>query len=539
MQANAAKEVQVVIPEKMVDASSKVTSSTTECKVLDADISGSYSGGCKDGLANGEGVAKGKDEYRGVFVNGKPHGKGTYTSRNGDKYVGDFVDGIQYGKGAQTSNDGYKYEGDWVNGKYYGKGIVTSNKGIKYEGDWVDNEPRGKMTKITRNGDKFVGEFVDGVWVNAQSKPQFNTQSKSQFEVITASEPRKVGFRTSKEVCDIIDQDPTWNKIIQWRKAFNDLNDKYKKNIGRDSSDIQNGFYIQREFGYINQKIWNDVFDKCSIGICDTYKPQVRPTSQLLVTCGEELYKNGKLFYRGKKEISEAIKAVEPCAKDENQCNGIRSLDEDFYYPFAFHLNNGAEKASELAGKREIFASFEKSLKKQEEKYKEDLVRLEESSKRDKERKKEGEIQSAQKAERISKIKNGNLAAAKTIREVAEALIPGVEVVDFWGGYLYSRDGIAVYRTPTKKLYAFGGQLISYKGKQATTFNIDPVTGIKYAFILKFSDKTLWFKDRIDIGTNLYFVGRYVDNDTVSVKQGSNEFDVTARVYEVLSASSK
>ena len=50
----------------------------TNCKVLDSDIAGSYVGGCKDGLADGKGEARGRDSYVGEFKAGLPHGQGTY-----------------------------------------------------------------------------------------------------------------------------------------------------------------------------------------------------------------------------------------------------------------------------------------------------------------------------------------------------------------------------------------------------------------------------------------------------------------------------
>ncbi|MDZ7607199.1 MAG: hypothetical protein U5K79_16780 [Cyclobacteriaceae bacterium] len=45
-------------------------------------------GECKKGLANGQGNAKGTDEYEGQFKDGLPHGTGTYIWANGDVYTG-------------------------------------------------------------------------------------------------------------------------------------------------------------------------------------------------------------------------------------------------------------------------------------------------------------------------------------------------------------------------------------------------------------------------------------------------------------------
>lgn len=53
--------------------------STGFCRVKDADIAVTYYRGCVNGLASGEGVAIGRDEYRGSFLEGYPQGYGVYT----------------------------------------------------------------------------------------------------------------------------------------------------------------------------------------------------------------------------------------------------------------------------------------------------------------------------------------------------------------------------------------------------------------------------------------------------------------------------
>lgn len=75
------------------------TQDTTSCKVLLESISGSYDGGCKDGLAHGRGFAEGKDKYKGRFRLGVPDGSGIYYFSNGDYYHGAFKNGKKHGKG--------------------------------------------------------------------------------------------------------------------------------------------------------------------------------------------------------------------------------------------------------------------------------------------------------------------------------------------------------------------------------------------------------------------------------------------------------
>lgn len=114
------------------------------CTVNDSDIADEYSGGCKNGLANGKGVGHGKDKYEGMFKNGNKHGKGTYTWANGDRYEGQWQDDNKHGKGTHTWPSGDRYEGMYANGKkhghgiYYQHGIFLVQSAGYTEGEWED-----------------------------------------------------------------------------------------------------------------------------------------------------------------------------------------------------------------------------------------------------------------------------------------------------------------------------------------------------------------------------------------------------------------
>jgi hypothetical protein len=92
---------------------------TSNCRVLVPELSGHYEGGCKNGLAQGQGMASGRNSYTGNFRKGYPHGKGTYTWANGDVYKGDFVMGKREGDGQLTRRD-TTIEGIWKNDVYDG-----------------------------------------------------------------------------------------------------------------------------------------------------------------------------------------------------------------------------------------------------------------------------------------------------------------------------------------------------------------------------------------------------------------------------------
>ena len=98
-----------------------------DCKVLMEDISGSYEGDCKKGLAHGEGIAKGKDTYKGSFKRGVPDGKGVYTYSNGKVYEGEWNHGLKEGEGklmfSTLHGDSVK-TGFWRDDRYLGEKYI-------------------------------------------------------------------------------------------------------------------------------------------------------------------------------------------------------------------------------------------------------------------------------------------------------------------------------------------------------------------------------------------------------------------------------
>ncbi|MBC2769834.1 MORN repeat-containing protein [Pusillimonas minor] len=118
------------------------------CRVFDPELQGDYAGGCENGLAQGQGQAKGAAGalYQGQFVAGKKHGYGVKLYPNGDGYAGHWENDMRHGHG--------RYE--------YGK--ASPWRGDVYQGGWQNDRQHGKGTYIfSPSGDRYTATFDQGV----------------------------------------------------------------------------------------------------------------------------------------------------------------------------------------------------------------------------------------------------------------------------------------------------------------------------------------------------------------------------------------
>jgi hypothetical protein len=129
-----------------------VAAAQPACKVLDPELQGAYVGGCKDGLAEGYGEARGDAQYRGEFKAGRPHGKGEKIWPGGDRYEGDFVEGRKHGTGMyvwgrRSPWAGQRYTGGYANDQRHGYGVYEWPGGERYAGPWENDRYMGAPTK--------------------------------------------------------------------------------------------------------------------------------------------------------------------------------------------------------------------------------------------------------------------------------------------------------------------------------------------------------------------------------------------------------
>ena len=178
-----------------------------DCKVLMPEISGSYTGKCKKGLAHGEGLAVGTDTYEGRFSKGLPDGTGRYTWADGRIYEGTWSAGVREGKGMMTyptAGEDSIVAGFWKKDEYVGKERipqyrVTRNQGIV----------RYSIRKVNEVGSGFsVGLYLAGSFNTDVDNLTLDTSSGQEFE-----SGRKRGIENAIVPYNVFIKYRVWNQM--------------------------------------------------------------------------------------------------------------------------------------------------------------------------------------------------------------------------------------------------------------------------------------------------------------------------------------
>lgn len=161
------------------------------CKVLKPEISGSYTGSCKDGLADGKGVAEGTDRYEGKFKKGLPNGQGTYTWSTGEVYKGSWKEGMKDGEGKFTfKSNGIDSTriGYWKNDAFVRKKVqnpyeVRRTSGIKRSTVTRFGDGEKITLSIMKNGNN--NSSLSGMTFFCTSGTTFSVGPKRGYENVT------------------------------------------------------------------------------------------------------------------------------------------------------------------------------------------------------------------------------------------------------------------------------------------------------------------------------------------------------------------
>lgn len=108
---------------------------------------------------------KGDSTYKGQVLNGKRHGYGVL-SCSSKMYEGTWEDGRRHGRGKQTWKDGRTYEGEFSMGQLHGDGTMSWQSAfgtMSYVGQYRDNMKHGMGRFSWPDGRVYRGNWKDGM----------------------------------------------------------------------------------------------------------------------------------------------------------------------------------------------------------------------------------------------------------------------------------------------------------------------------------------------------------------------------------------
>jgi hypothetical protein len=180
-----------------------ITAQQTECKVKLPAISGSYTGDCKKGLAQGHGIAAGVDRYEGEFIKGLPEGHGIYTWSNGSYYDGEWKAGKRNGQGKLVSRDSV-LSGYWKTDRFQGAVLTPPFKISSSR-----NVQRSTIVKSVEIGNGVKIKLMLGGVDNSEVE-DFSLAYSSGSEYRNAA---TYGIQNSGVPLDVTVRFKTWNQL--------------------------------------------------------------------------------------------------------------------------------------------------------------------------------------------------------------------------------------------------------------------------------------------------------------------------------------
>ena len=127
--------------------------------------------------------------YSGPLENGLPNGNGEMVYASGLRYIGALKSGIREGRGIAEYQDGSRYRGGWQNDRRHGAGIYITSQGMIIAGTFKKGRLRGRA-RFTR---------PDGYWFEGPTKNQ-NPHGKGICGSTKSKEVIECVFRKGKFV---------------------------------------------------------------------------------------------------------------------------------------------------------------------------------------------------------------------------------------------------------------------------------------------------------------------------------------------------
>lgn len=201
------------------------------CKVWDAELQVSYQGGCKDGYAEGHGVARGVSGayYNGTFKGGSKEGLGRKVYANGDEYNGSWVFDAREGPGTYIFGEASSWRGDrseglWVADRRHGKGVyIFAPDNIRMETNFFGGVPIDPAPPAMVQRQRAMKVLLPVIGVPGTQVCSITTQGSTSTRiargvVTNVLEDRlQVNITTPETLrVSVSKMNPRWDNITEW-----------------------------------------------------------------------------------------------------------------------------------------------------------------------------------------------------------------------------------------------------------------------------------------------------------------------------------
>ena len=201
------------------------------CKVWDAELQVSYQGGCKEGYAEGHGVARGVSGayYNGTFKGGSKEGQGRKVYANGDEYNGGWVFDAREGSGTYIFGEASPWRGDrsdglWVADKRHGKGVyIFAPDNIRMETNFFGGAPIDPAPPAMVQRQRAMKVLLPVIGVPGTRVCSITTQGATSTRiargvVTNVLEDRLQVIITTPETLSVSvsKMNPRWDNITEW-----------------------------------------------------------------------------------------------------------------------------------------------------------------------------------------------------------------------------------------------------------------------------------------------------------------------------------
>lgn len=133
-----------------------------------------------------------------------------------------------------------------------------------------------------------------------------------------------------------------------------------------------------------------------------------------------------------------------------------------------------------------------------------------------------------------NKILAGDYSDVKSCIEIAKVKLDKKTPQYNVFGHPVTKNNDVIKLQPKGELFSDVSEIIGVDKNNVYVRNTSNAEGKEWGYVLVSNKSTKWIKDDLALGSVLYFVARYADNDTISIGSGNSKRNMNVRIAELV-----